>query len=116
MTRFRGGSEGRGWEKSFVANMTPTEAKKYKLSLYLIKESYTDDAKILRNITQMDSYEVTTGAGVLGTLYIKTNYTSVPKWAEFFKALFNPRKIGLVTKPARAVLIANVKSRKLCLT
>lgn len=96
--------------------MATTEDKKYKLSVYLIKETYTDDAKILPKISQMDSYEIKTGAVALGTLYLKANYTSVPKWAEFFSTLFNPKKIGLVTRSARAVLIANVGSRKLCLT
>jgi uncharacterized protein (TIGR04141 family) len=96
--------------------MATAEDKKHKLSVYLIKESYTDDAKILPKISQMDSYEIKTGAVALGTLYLKANYTSVPKWAEFFSTLFNPKKIGLVTRSARAVLIANVGSRKLCLT
>ena len=56
----------------FNCNGISTEDKKYKrLSVYLIKETYTDDAKILPKISQMDSYGIKTGAVALGTLYLR---------------------------------------------
>ncbi|MBW2610082.1 MAG: TIGR04141 family sporadically distributed protein, partial [Deltaproteobacteria bacterium] len=96
--------------------MPKSEDKKYKLSIYLIKDSYTDDAQIVPKCGEMNAYEITDEEGVLGTLYIKTDYTSIPKWAEFFSDIFSPEDIKLTTKSARAVLIVNINGRKLCLT
>lgn len=95
---------------------TSKEDKKYKLPVYLIKEPYTDDANIIPKIADMSCYEIKDSKGAFGILYINTGYTSVPKWAEFFSDIFSPGDIGLVTKSARAVLIANVSDRKVCLT
>ena len=64
----------------------------------------------------MTSYPITDGDGDLGALYIKTGYTSIPKWAELFGDIFDPKEIGLETKSARAVLIINIQNRKMCLT
>lgn len=68
--------------------MPATENKKYKLAIYLIKESYTDDKQIVPECEEMNSYEIPDEEGRLGTLYIKTNYVSVPKWADFFCDIF----------------------------
>ncbi len=96
--------------------MPTLKDKKYKLSIYLIKESYTDNALIVPKSGAMNSYEINDEEGFLGKLYIKTDYTSVPKWADFFQDIFSPIDIGLITKSARAVLIVNINERKLCLT
>jgi len=64
--------------------MAASEDKKYKLSIYLIKESYTDDTQIVPKCGEMNPYEIIDEEGRLGTLYIKTNYESIPKWADFF--------------------------------
>jgi len=93
-----------------------SEDKKYKLSIYLIKESYTDDTQIVPKCKEMNSYEIPDEEGRLGTLYIKTNYVSVPKWADFFCDIFLPEDIGLATNSARAVFIVTINNRKLCLT
>jgi uncharacterized protein (TIGR04141 family) len=96
--------------------MPSSEDKKYKLSIYLIKESYTDDTQIVPKCGEMNSYEIPDEVGRLGTLYIKTNYVSVPKWADFFCDIFLPEDIGLATKSARAVFIVAINNKKLCLT
>ena len=96
--------------------MPSSEDKKYKLSIYLIKESYTDDTQIVPKCGEMNSYEIPDEEGRLGTLYIKTNYVSVPKWADFFCDIFLPEDIGLATKSARAVFIVTINDRRLCLT
>jgi uncharacterized protein (TIGR04141 family) len=96
--------------------MPTSEDKKYKLSVYLIKESYTDDTQIVPKCGEMNPYEITDEEGRLGTLYIKTNYESIPKWADFFREIFSPEDIGLLTKSARAVFIVTINNRKLCLT
>lgn len=96
--------------------MANIDNKKYKLSIYLIKETYKEDAEIVPNIKTMNSYPITDAHGDLGTLYIKTGYSSIPKWADFFNDIFDPKEIGLETKSARAVLIANIQNRKMCLT
>lgn len=98
------------------AMMTDIERKKYKLSVYLAKKSFKVDADIIPKINEMDSYVVKDGKGTLGTLYIKTGYSSVPKWAELFGTILSGEDIDLTTKSARAVLIATVKHRQLCLT
>ena len=90
--------------------------KKYKLSIYLIKELYTEDAEIIPNIKSMNSYPISDENGDLAVLYIKTGYSSIPKWADFFSDIFDPKEIGLETKSARAVLVANIQNRKMCLT
>jgi len=96
--------------------MPTSENKKYKLSIYLIKESYTEDALIVPKCAEMSSYDIPDEEGLLGTLFIKTDYIPEPKWADFFRDIFSPIDIGLVTKSARAVLIVNLGDRKLCLT
>ena len=96
--------------------MAASEDKKYKLSIYLIKESYTDDTQIVPKCGEMNPYEIIDEEGRLGTLYIKTNYESIPKWADFFSKIFSPEDIGLLTKSARAVFIVTINNRKLCLT
>ena len=96
--------------------MPSSEDKKYKLSIYLIKEPYTDDTQIVPKCGEMNSYEIPDEEGRLGTLYIKTNYVSIPKWADFFREIFSPEDIELITKSARAVLIITINNRKLCLT
>jgi len=90
--------------------------KKYKLSVYLIKSSYLEDENIIPKLDEMTSYQIEDDIGVLGTLYIKTGYTSIPKWADLFSDLFSPQDIGLLTQSARAILIADVEGNKLCLT
>ena len=96
--------------------MPTSEHKKYKLSIYLIKESYIDDTQIVPKCGKMNPYEITDDEGRLGTLYIKTNYQNIPKWADFFRDIFLPEDIGLATKSARAVFIVTINNRKLCLT
>ncbi len=39
--------------------MPSSEDKKYKLSIYLIKESYTDDTQIVPKCGEMNPYEIT---------------------------------------------------------
>jgi len=96
--------------------MSTLEDKKYKLSIYLIKDSYIDDALIVSKSGEMKSYEINDEEGLLGTLYIKTGYSTVPKWANFFSDIFTAKEIKLETKSARAVLIVSTEGRKLCLT
>lgn len=96
--------------------MPAPEDKKYKLSIYLIKESYTDDTRIIPKFGEMNSFEIQDDEGILGTLYIKTNYQSIPKWAEFFSDIFSPEEIGLSSRSARAVFIVTLLNRRLCLT
>jgi uncharacterized protein (TIGR04141 family) len=95
--------------------MPASKDKKYKLSIYLIKESYADDIQIVPKCGEMEPYDITDDGGSLGTLYIKTNYETIPKWADFFSEVFSPVDIGLVTKSARAVFIVTINNRKLCL-
>jgi uncharacterized protein (TIGR04141 family) len=64
----------------------------------------------------MDSYEIDDTEGTLGRLFIKTGHRTVPKWADFFREVFNPRSIGLETKSSRAVLLVPVEERIFCLT
>jgi uncharacterized protein (TIGR04141 family) len=64
----------------------------------------------------MNSYIIKDGNVELGNLYVETGYPSLPKWAGLFKSVLSKKDIDLTTKSARAVLVANVKHRKLCLT
>lgn len=96
--------------------MQNKDEKKYKLSVYLIKNSFLEDTEIIPKTKELNPYEIQDKKGHLGTLYIKTDFASVPKWAEFFSGIFAPQDIGLFTKSARAVLMAKVKKRKFCLT
>jgi uncharacterized protein (TIGR04141 family) len=97
-------------------DMSTKEEKKYKLSVYLAKKSFKKDADIITKIGHMGSYVVKDGKGELGVLYLQTGYPSVPKWADLFKSVLPKKELDLTTKSARAVLIANVKQRKFCLT
>lgn len=96
--------------------MSSLEDRKYKLSIYLIKASYVDVDKIIPKCGEMDSYEINDADGVLGNIYIKTGHKTVPKWADFFREVFNPRDIGLETKSSKAVLVVPVDQRIFCLT
>lgn len=96
--------------------MPSLEDRKYKLSIYLIKESYTHDDQIVPKCGEMAMHEVDLGDGLPGKLFIKTGYKTVPKWAEFFRPVFNPNEIGLETRSSRAVLIVSVDERMFCLT
>jgi uncharacterized protein (TIGR04141 family) len=96
--------------------MSTKEEKKYKLSVYLAKKSFKKDAEIITKIADMGAYVVKDGKGELGVLYLQTGYPSVPKWANLFKGVLPKKELDLTTKSARAVLIANVKQRKFCLT
>jgi uncharacterized protein (TIGR04141 family) len=96
--------------------MSTKEEKKYKLSVYLAKKSFKKDADIITKIGDMGTYVVKDGKGELGVLYLQTGYPSVPKWADLFKSVLPKKELDLTTKSARAVLIANVKQRKFCLT
>ena len=59
----------------------------------------------------MNPYDINGEGGFLGILYIKTGHLMVPKWAVFFSDIFTPKKIGLETKSARAVLVVTLVSR-----
>lgn len=96
--------------------MPSLEDRKYKLSIYLIKESYVDVDKIIPKFGEMKSYEINDNDGVLGKIYIKIGHKTVPKWADFFREVFNPSAIGLETKSSRAVLLVPVNNRIFCLT
>jgi len=96
--------------------MPSLEDRKYKLSIYLIKESYEDDDQIIPKCGEMNPYDIDLGDGQTGKLYIKTGYRTEPKWAEFFRPVFNPRDIGLETRSSRAVLLVPVDGRIFCLT
>lgn len=96
--------------------MTSLEDRKYKLSIYLIKEPYVNDDKIIPKCCEMDSFEINDDSGILGKIYIKTGHKTVPKWADLFREVFNPRTIGLETKSSRAVLLVPVDKRIFCLT
>jgi len=96
--------------------MPSLEDRKYKLSIYLIKEAYADDDKIIPKCAEMGSYEINDAEGALGKLFIKTGHRTVPKWAEFFREVFDSRSIGLETKSSRAVLLVPVDERIFCLT
>ena len=96
--------------------MSSLEDRKYKLSIYLIKESYVDDDKIIPKCGGMASYDINNEEGIVGKLYIKTGHRTVPKWADFFRDVFNPCSIGLETKSSRAVLLVSVGERIFCLT
>ena len=69
--------------------MQNKDDKKYKLSVYLIKNSFHADAEIIPKAKELNPYEIQDSKGHLGTLYIKTDFASVPKWAEFFSSLIN---------------------------
>ena len=96
--------------------MATEKDKKYNLSVYLIKESYVEDTSIVPNCGAMRSFNIQDGDGFLGALYIKTDYTNIPKWAEFFSDVFSPGDIGLFSKSARAVFVVTIGTRKMCLT
>jgi uncharacterized protein (TIGR04141 family) len=96
--------------------MTADKDKKFNLSVYLIKESYIENASIVPNCGEMRSFDIKDDDGFLGTLYIKTNYTNIPKWAELFRGVFSPEDIGLYSRSARAVFLVTIDSRKMCLT
>lgn len=90
--------------------------KRFKLSIYLVKDTYKLDTDIVSNLSSMIHYPISDDIGNFGNLYIKTSYKSVPVWADFFESIFDPKKINLENKSARAVLILNIDKRKFCLT
>lgn len=96
--------------------MTDKEKKKYKLSVYLAKQSFNDDGEIMTKVAGMQSYAIKDGKGELGILYIETGYSSIPKWVDLFNSILSKKDVDLTTKSARAILITDVKKRKLCLT
>ena len=69
--------------------MATDKDKKYNLSVYLIKESHVENTSIVPNCEEMRSFDIQDGDGFLGKLYIKTDYTNIPKWAEFFRDVFS---------------------------
>ena len=96
--------------------MATEKVKKYNLSVYLIKESYVENNSIVPNCDTMRSFNIKDEEDSLGTLYIKTDYTNIPKWAEFFRDVFSPEDIGLFTRSARAVFVVTIGKSKMCLT
>jgi uncharacterized protein (TIGR04141 family) len=96
--------------------MTDKDDKKYKLSVYLAKESFKDDSEIMTKLAGIESYGIKDGKGELGILYVETGHPSVPKWVSLFNSVLSKKGVDLTTKSARAILIANVRKRKLCLT
>ncbi len=95
--------------------MTEKEEKKYKLSVYLAKKSFKDDAEIITKLASLNLFTIKDGKGELGILYVEAGYTSEPNWVGLFKGILSKKEIDLTTKSVRALLIANVKHRKLCL-
>lgn len=96
--------------------MTKNKINKTKLAIYLIKENYTDIDNIIPEGKSLKSFSVQDSIGELGTVFVDTGHYTVPKWATFFKGVFDPKKIGLKTISAKALLVIKCENRHFCLS
>lgn len=83
-----------------------------KLSIYLIKESYTNHEDILKNFHDLLKEEVRDGEEIVGTLYYGDSHSYEPSWIkDFFGSSFNnkeekgERKLRLFNASSKAILL-----------
>jgi uncharacterized protein (TIGR04141 family) len=90
--------------------------KKQKLTIYLIKESYTELDKIIPKHASLKSLEVQDKDGKLGTLFISEGELISPTWVGFFGGAIEDAGIKPKNRSAKALLVTTDNNRTFCVT
>jgi uncharacterized protein (TIGR04141 family) len=93
-----------------------------KLSIYLIKDSYPEHQRILKNFDKLTKEEIKAGTETIGTLYFGDSHFFEPSWIkDFFGSSFENnkeqnaqdenRKLKLFNASSKAVLLIEHQNR-----
>jgi len=94
-----------------------------KLSIYLIKDSYSKHEDILKDFDKLTKEEIKVGTDIIGTLYYGASHLSEPSWIkDFFGSSFenenaqnteqnDNRKLKLFNASSKAVLLVEHQSK-----
>ncbi|MDD5531010.1 MAG: TIGR04141 family sporadically distributed protein [bacterium] len=78
--------------------------KKYKLSVYLIKEDYLNYNKILKDINSLIKYDIKGYLNENMVLFVKKSRSNLPGWIEFFQGMLDKELPDLLNSSSSAVL------------
>lgn len=93
-----------------------------KLSIYLIKDSYSNHKSILKNFNKLMKEEIKDGIGTMGTLYYGDSHLFEPSWIRNFfgssfennkeqKVQYESGKLKLFNASSKAVLLIEHQNR-----
>lgn len=86
------------------------------LTIYLIKEEFTDPASVLSAKAGAHSRQVQVGGKTLGTLYVKTGFVHPPGWKSFFDGACAWGGLDLISASTSATWLLPVDSRTFAIT
>lgn len=93
-----------------------TKVKKYRLSIYLIKENYTNFDDILKDRSVLNSYKFKNKRTDEIVLYVKSSKSNVPNWVLLFRDLLENKIENLFNSTSAAVLIVKHNERYFAFT
>lgn len=87
-----------------------------KLSIYLIKDSYSDHGSILKNFDKLTKEEIKNGTEIIGTLYFGDSHLFEPSWIkDFFGSSFENNKEQNTQNENRKLKLFNASSKAVLL-
>src|SRR3989338_8681941 len=87
-----------------------------KLSIYLIKNSYSDHKSILKNFDKLTKEEIKDGTETIGTLYFGDSHLFEPSWIkDFFGSSFENNKEQNTQDENRKLKLFNASSKAVLL-
>jgi uncharacterized protein (TIGR04141 family) len=87
-----------------------------KLSIYLIKDSYSDHKSILKNFDKLTKEEIKDGAETIGTLYYGDSHLFEPSWIkDFFGSSFENNRAHNTQDENRKLKLFNASSKAVLL-
>ena len=86
------------------------------LTVFLIRGGVTDPARILRDLNELDHFEVRTSRGFLGLLYVRPTVTKTPQWVKLFEGSTEPKRLLIRSSSPAAILIIQQKKNAYALT
>ncbi|MEW6363310.1 MAG: TIGR04141 family sporadically distributed protein [Acidobacteriota bacterium] len=92
----------------------PARAKQWPLSIYLLKQEFTEADKVVRLGRGAKSVVIGRGQGTMGTVFYRPSPSRPPRWVAFFGPHLESKRI--LCSGVAAVLIAEAADRLFALT
>lgn len=92
-------------------------APRRDLTIFLLKPDFKGPTDVLPDLARLKPFTITatSGASVVGQLFVRSPRGHAPKWAEFFEGHLDITELGRVASTA-AVLLVKTRGRLLALT
>lgn len=88
--------------------------KPESLTIFLAKEGISEPSHLLKSLSGLKAYPIKDADGDLGTLFIQTRSSHVPRWADFFVSQVDAKEFGRVASAA-AVMVVPLDDRTVIL-